>query len=296
MLTRVFGYLCMSAFISMCTDVGVAQRSADHARFALEFPGFNGPSPYYLTVPESKTPNSSPCSTFSYGHSLSRLANVSVGVAQPSALQLEVCVKGDMVLITPTVFYGDFDHQSPAPYEKLRPQILTTHSGRLNDTVAFPEMEQVGLEPLTLRIVTAEAEIPYQPRTRSDVPSVQIDYAPFDRTFGIVTLRNLSKKAVNAFEIGNSGETGSGEGLETEKGGLCVLIAPESSYQGHIGIPNSGKTVDGKFVEDPKPQFVILRSVLFADGSYEGDARLAAEMAAREFGAKVQRLRIDQMA
>ena len=36
--------------------------------------------------------------------------------------------------------------------------------------------------------------------------------------------------------------------------------------------------------------------MLFADGSYEGDAWLAAKMAANEFGAQVEQLRIDRLA
>ena len=297
MSARTFRYLIVFALGYVCAGNTVAQSPAAHARFAIEFPGFDGPLPYYLTVPEAASPTSSPCTTFSYHQNLNRLANAGAGVEQPSALQWEICAKGDSVLITPTVYYGNYDHQNPpAPLDKLRSQTLATHSGKLNDTVTFPEMEQAGLEPLTLHIVTAQSDIPYHPLTRSDAPSIQIEYAPVDRTIGNLSLHNQSNKAVDAFRIGTSDETRSGSVTQVLKGGLSAVIAPNSSYVLSLGVPHSGKTVDGTFIEDPQPQYVTLQAVLFADGSYEGDERDAAEMAAAEFGARVQHLRIEHLA
>jgi anti-sigma28 factor (negative regulator of flagellin synthesis) len=300
MAARIFGPFCLFACICVCMGPGVAQTPADHPRFAIEFPGFNGPFPAYVTIPEAASPNSSSCSSFSYGHSLTPLANVGAGIEQPSALQLEICVKGDAIFITPTVFYGASDRQNPpALLEKLRHQTLQNHSVKQHDSVTFPEMEQVGLQPLTLRIVSAQPDSPYHPLTRTDVPSVQIDYAPVDRTDGMVILRNLSNKAVDAFRIGNFQEAGSGEESSLEEyksNGLSAVIAPGSSHQTRIGIEHSGKTVNGTFIEDPQPQYMVLQSVLFAGGSYEGDAQSAAEMAARVFGAQVQLVRIERLA
>ena len=109
-----------------------------------------------------------------------------------------------------------------------------------------------------------------------------------------MTLHNLSSKAVNAVEVSSSDEPGTGE--REAKGGFSGLIASGSSYQMRMGVPNSGKTVNAMFVEDPKPAYVILQTVLFDDGSYEEDAGSAAEMAAEEFGADLQRLRINRLA
>jgi hypothetical protein len=104
MSARIFGPSCLFACICVCMGPGVAQTPADHARLAIEFPGFNGPFPAYVAIPEAASPNPSSCSSFSYDHSLTRLANAGAGLDQPSALRLEICVKGDTVFITPTVF------------------------------------------------------------------------------------------------------------------------------------------------------------------------------------------------
>ncbi len=297
MFAKMSRYLFVFALSCVCLGRSTAQSSAPQARFAVEFLGFNGFFPAYITIPEAASPNS--CTTFIYYHDLNRLADTDASIEQPAGLRFKICVNADTVLITPIVFYGAFDRQNqPASLENVRHQILATHSGKLNDNVTFPEMEQVGLEPLSVRIVTAQPAVPYRPSTRSDAPSVQIEYAPVDRTFGMVTLHNLSNKAVDAFRIGSFQVEDSEEGgsaLEQVRRGSSALIAPGASYQVHIGIPQSGKTVNGIFVENPKPQYMVLQAVLFADGSYEGDAQFAANMAAREVGAHVQLIRIDRL-
>jgi hypothetical protein len=303
MSARVFRYFCASALSFAYMGISAAQSPAAHARFAIEIPGFNGPFPYYLTVPEAEpgtmSPSSSPCTTFAFDHSLVRLANTGAGAEKPSAFRLEICVKEDTLFITPTVDYGGFDQQNqPASKEKLRSETLATHSGKLNDAVAFTEMEQLGLEPLTLRIVTAQSDSPYNPLTHSDAPSVQIEFTPVDREHGTLTLTNLSNKAVDAFRIENFQAAGAEEESSLgsyKSNGWPSVIAPGASHQIPIGVPHSGKSVNGRFVEDPTPQYTVLQSVLFADGSYEGDSQTTAEMAARVFGAQVQHSRIERL-
>jgi hypothetical protein len=299
MSLKAFRYLLVIPFCCTFTGMCAAPSAGPQAGLALEFPSTSGFPPIYATIPEP-APNSSPCRSFFYQGDLKRLSNAATGMEQPSALRWEICIKGDTILITPIVLYGaSGPEQAMVPLEKIRHQTLATHSGVLNDSVAFPEMEQVGLEPLTLRIVTARPEHPYQPLTRSDAPSVQIEYAPFDRTSGTLTLHNLSGNAVDAFRVGSSRETGSRDMAETTIAstvGLCTLIAPGATYEEHISIPQPGKTVDGVFVENLQPGYLTLQAVLFADGSYEGDEQFAAEMAAHGFGAKVQHQRVEQLA
>jgi hypothetical protein len=54
--------------------------------------------------------------------------------------------------------------------------------------------------------------------------------------------------------------------------------------------------VDGTYVADPPSAELVLQAVLFADGSFEGDMQIAAEMAARRIGESLQRRRIAALA
>lgn len=134
--------------------------------------------------------------------------------------------------------------------------------------------------------------------TRSQASSVLIDYTPVDRNGGVVTLRNLSSKAVDAFRIGyfqSDGSPGESSFGSCKCDGISSLIAPGATHRMSVGIPRSGRTIDGVFVESPKPQYMVLQSVPFADGSYEGDEQVAADMAAEVFGAQVQLARIESL-
>jgi hypothetical protein len=228
---KVF-YVCALALSIPWVAIGTAQ-SPREARFAIEIPSQEGFLPTYAMVNEN--PGVS-YSTLLY--ELHKLANPASDTRQVSALALESKVAGDEVLITASAIFGDADARlKGAALENVPHQILATHSGKLNDSVTFPELESIGLEPITLRIVTAQSDALYRPLPRSKAPSIQIDYAPLNRISGTVTVHNVSGKAVDAFRLGNSAETGSGPSQadtaaqESSKRGSSALIAPGSSFQ-----------------------------------------------------------------
>ena len=244
--------------------------------FAAEIPRQGGLPPLYTTIARTGT------SSLFHDSTLDRLQGASAGAEQPSALRLDYKGDEDTVTITPTAFYGDFDRSHlPTSLKDLRQQTLPSHSGRLNDSVSFPELVQVGLKPLKLRIVTSHLDTP-PPKTYSNAPSVEIGYAPVDRNGGVVVLHNLSSKAVTGFAASSFFDnTGSSLGTEGRS------IAPGSWYRIHVGIGPLGGRPE---------KSIVLRAALFNDGSYEGDAHLSAQIAAGEFGKQAQLARIKQAA
>src|ERR1700723_794698 len=291
---RYRGFCLCALALSMSWGAFGRAQSPREARFAIEIPGQEGFPPTYAIV------NENPGVSYTTDlYSLPKLANPAPDTRQASALALESKVAGDEVFITATAIFGAVDASimRNAALENLPHQFLATHSGKLNDSVTFPELEDVGLEPITLRVVTAQSDAPYRPLLRSQAPSMQIDYAPLNRTSGTLTVHNLSGKAVNAFRLGNSGGPGQADtsAQVASKGNMPALIAPRSSFQVPMGRPQSVKTVNGKLIEDPTPS-IVLEAVLFADGSYEGNAQFAAEMAAGQFGSTLQHRRVERLA
>jgi hypothetical protein len=261
-------------------------------RLAVEIQGNKGMPPTYAMVGDGDGVSSS----WFYGQNLRHLPSSDSDTRKPSVLKLEFKAAAGVVSISATAYYGAFDEQHwAASAEKLAQENVGTYSGRLNDSVALTGLEQVGLEPVTLRIVSAQSEQTYTPLTRSDAPSLQIDFAPLDRVVGMVTVHNLSSKAVVALRIGGS-ENGSGWAQGEESGGQTPLIAPGARYDAHVTPGSSGRIVDGTYVADPPSAELVLQAVLFADGSFEGDMQIAAEMAARRIGESLQRRRIAALA
>ena len=100
-------------------------------------------------------------STLLYDKSLDRLPNVDSSVPRPSALRLDFKAADDAVSITATAFYGAIDEQTtPVSLEKLPSKLVGTYSGKLNNSVTLSGLEEVGLEPLTVRIVTPRLTVP----------------------------------------------------------------------------------------------------------------------------------------
>jgi hypothetical protein len=112
----------------------------------------------------------------------------------------------------------------------------------------------------------------------------------------MASVHNFSGKAVSALQVGGSDQRGDGWSQGPISTDGTDLIAPGATYQLRISLNSSGRVVNGAYVQDPPPPSIILQAVLFADGSYEGDMKAAAFMAARQIGGTVINRRIQSLA
>lgn len=280
--------------------IGTAQTLSPAVRFAIEFP--SSPS-MYTVVPDSCVTAVYPCSTLFYSGShgnLHRLPGLHASASQPSALRLEYKPAAGGVSITATVFYGDFNRQdTPESLEKLPRKTVGSYFAKLNQSITFSALAKAAIEPITLRVVSPYAANPWRPIVQSEAPSLSMEYKQLYRSSGTVTIHNFSKKGVAGFWLWASdvenGKYGGGEGAGPGPGSKPV-IAPGGTYQTQFSAPVQGKRVHGVYVPLPPPAYLALQSVLFEDGSYEGDRRAAEGMAARWLGSKVQMQRVASLA
>src|SRR6266404_9234520 len=124
------------------TAILKAQLPRPEPKFAVEIPGPAGFPATHFTL----TGNGA--SSLFYDQGLQRTTETDPTRSQPSALKLEYNVETDVVLITASVFFGDFDRQTtPVSLYNLPQQKVGTYSAKLNESVRLSEMEQFGLEP-----------------------------------------------------------------------------------------------------------------------------------------------------
>jgi hypothetical protein len=287
-LRRLLPRCCLLAFVCAYPLAASPQMPdvtpATVSPLAIEIPAPNGcPQDYSL-------PNGNSVGVFRHRF-VHPLPGFDPSARKPSGLRLEFETGTDTVSITATVLYGDFDLDNAiASVGNISHQTIATHSGKLNDRVAFPELAGVGLEPITFRVVTSQSETSYHPVLRSNAPSIHFDYATLDRTHGTLTLHNLSAKAIIGFQIGNNSDGRSGWSGETMQ-----RIAPGAS--GHTDITEgSSSFFTGTCVEAPKDATIFLQAVLFDDFSYEGNTYIAAKMAVGRLGSRLQSHRIKSLA
>jgi hypothetical protein len=234
-------------------------------RFAVEIPQPQGLPPIYATVRSTGT-----ISSLLYDGNLRRGTGGDPNRSRPTALKLDYSVEGELVLIKASVYFGDFDRQkTPVSLYNLPSEEAGTYSAGLDQSVTLSGLENFGLEPLTLKVVSAQPLTSIRPQVISKVRSVRIEITGEDRTFYKVAVQNLSTKGVAAFSVNMPGSGGSS--IQRVDGGSKVLIPPGGTYQLMYAIPHSGRMRDGKFVEEPPPALMILEAATFSDGSYEGN-------------------------
>ena len=268
------------------TDRLKAQATSVEPKFAVEMLELDGSPPSYVTL---RYPRGTRLTV--YGEDLHRITGANSKNRPPTALELEYKVEGDSVSITPLVFFGEFDHDNLETLDKLPREKAGVYSGRMNESVTLWGMAQFGLEPLTLKIVSARLEASIRPETVSKVPSVQIQIISEDREFYTVAVRNLSTNGVTAFSIDLPEKDGGQGATVTSELGLREVIAPGATYRVRIGTAGSGWMSNGVFIPNPPPPSMVLEAAFFQDGSYDGDARAVAEIAAQRAGQATQEQR-----
>lgn len=106
-----------------------------------------------------------------------------------------------------------------------------------------------------------------------------------------LSLRNLTGKNISALELYEAeGGRRSGRQMEIWAGSNRPLIAAGAVHETHVnGGGVEGRTTPQGFVPDPPRRLmIVIGTVIFDDGTYEGEAEVAARMEARRAGRQLQ--------
>lgn len=246
--------------------------------------------PFYITVPDS--PDAHP-SNILYGDNLRLLPNAAK-VRTPSLLQFIYGEDVDRISVTVIAYYGKLEPHSvfdSTAISHLTRETLGTWSAGLNQSIHLNALAHVGVAPATLTIVTALPEHQWWPEMISKTPSLQMDYAPADRNFSLITIHNFSSKPLTGVRVTAPSDDGSGS--TSEDGGLYQGIAPGKAYSMRLSVPATRRKQDGSWIDASPTSTLVLEAAIFADGSYEGDPQIAAEMDARQIGYRTEAQRLN---
>ena len=258
----------------LCTaTMQCPQTPVRQPRFALEI-SMDGFPPQFVIVPEGGVDSTFPGD---YLHPLRGQDIRDSEKTRPSAIKLVSKVDGDAVEVTASVFFGPLDKTDPTLSLQGHPQQkIGTYSPHLNESIVLQEMEQLGLQPWTIKIVNAQLPNPGTLPTVNEVPSIQPEILGLDRQGYRIALRNLSSQPVSAFLVEESFDHNSNY---QESSGGGVLIAPHASHEFRLFCDTSTSATLSGIAPKPAPCVFILKATLFADGSYEGDPSAAATLA-----------------
>ena len=205
-----------------------------------------------------------------------------------SELNFKINCEGDVVVTTVLV-----------KLTNEKELVVSTYRLREGESVITKELSKVGIEPVVLRIVrNAGVEIqpppPIQPLIENKTKSVEV--ANFYREPQLdsfrLTLQNISSKAIIAVDLYMPEKNG-GSGQQAEGDRTHPVMTPAGTSDYFISVSQGRRTTANGFVPDaPIQKTLIIRAVLFEDGSYDGLASVAAQIMARRTGVNMQRKRV----
>jgi hypothetical protein len=183
------------------------------------------------------------------------------------------------------VFDDSYPAGAPGPKYGAKEQAIASYSAREGETITINELERFGFEPLVLRVVRFQPQ-PFPEPSAKVLPEVInalksvafVDLQseePVSHSYNL-TLQNLAAKSIVALTVGTQQSH-----TESMEGVLKPLMLPGAIFKTSIGLSAS-------IPPETSPGTLVIGTVLFDDGSYEGDVVAAAEMAARSKGRRIQ--------
>ncbi len=183
------------------------------------------------------------------------------------------------------VFDDSYPAESPGPKYGEKEQTIASYFAREGETVTISETERFGFEPLVLRVVkyqpkpVSEPAPPVLPEVVNPLKSVGFvdlqSEEPASHSYKLM-LQNLSAKSIVALTIGIQHSH-----TETIDGAGKPLVLPGETLKTSVGAADN-------IGPDTLRPTIVIQTVLFEDGSYEGDVVTAAEMAARSKARQIQ--------
>jgi hypothetical protein len=190
-----------------------------------------------------------------------------------------------------------------ARLENDKEVLVGTYRVNEGDAVMTDALTKFGLEPLVLRVVKAKPSFkdplpPIMPKVENKTNAIEVvgfhqESTP-SNSFRL-TLRNVSSKNIIALDLFMPSADGNGGGGQRDHGfdKAHPLMLPGGIVVRHVGVSRGGRMTPDGFVPDAALQrTLIIRTVVFDDGTYEGLVEPAAEIEAQRRGLDIQRKRI----
>jgi len=277
-LSKIFLILCFGSII------GLAQSPKEkHAPtgLTLEITFLKGRQPTYMTISDSlATARWTWCAAFNtvpgFKTSAERLP--------VQAVKFIPYLEDGAVKVKVRVFTGQ------KSFEKE--EDVAVYSMRENERASVKELVKFGVEPFeiaVLRIVPSVSALPaVENKTNSlQVTAIEPNYSTLPSYK--LSLLNTSDKAVSAFtfemmvdgrvKISGMPQKKYGENLIEAGGNWINEMRSGLAYK---------QPVEGEISKPASQQTIVISSVIFADGSYEGDTSRAAQFRAYTLGRKAQ--------
>ena len=270
--------LAVAGLVTGANAAGQKQDEPASTSLAIEVANLNG-SPAYLPVPGGGSTNFRRIPSWQPPDPSLKLIDVRLGTR----------MEGQAVRVTVAAFWG------PRYDDKM--ETVATYLIRENEKVVVRELERIGVVPYELTIVRVKPFAQRLPTVLNKTRSIEvIGIQPKAMTFPAsrLSLRNVSDKKVTGLQIDLLQDNKKpAVGMPQQRGCKQPLIDAGATYEIdiHHTVTNPSDNRGRKTPEGYVPEFlpyVVITTVMFEDGTYEGDHVNAAAFRASERACKMQ--------
>jgi len=259
---------------------GFAQKSSPSG-LALEITFFKGRPPAHQSVAASAAE-----AKWAWYSLFNRLTNFqsSADRLPVRAVKFVPYLEKDVVKINVTVFTGNKSFENE--------EVVGVYSARENERITIKELEAFGVEPFEIAVIPVAPSTSVLPSIVNKTSSLQV--TGIEPNFSTlpsykITMLNNSEKAISAFtfETAVNGQRQLSGMPQGENGEPLIKAGGEFEKE----IPNALENRKSSSEQIPSVQAnqtFIISSVIFDDGSYEGNAQSAAQFRAFALGRKLQ--------
>ena len=254
--------------------------------FAVEVTYLEGRPPAYESVRRTKLPRGEGSWFGLFGRA--REWHLPAGAQPVSAVRVVPYLDAETVEVTISVLRGE-------KFLDLE-DMVGTYTVRENEGLAVDSLRDFGVEPFKLKLIRVAPQTADVPTILNKTKSLEVvGIEPIVATLPRykLTLHNLSDKNIGAIRIntmldGNLGLSGMAQGEDGEP----LVKAGSLKALNEMLVTHAEKTAAGYSPESPRAQQIVIATLVFEDGSYEGEAEPAATYRGFAIGNKTELKRI----
>jgi hypothetical protein len=214
----------------------------------------------------------------------------------PSAVKLVCNREGDSVRIDVSVLLGQFDKlDTPRSLKGIPEKTVAVYFAKQDETIYLRELPEYGIEPFEIKVVSAKPPVATAPQIINKTKAVEVAGVEESRQQYHLSLKNISSKNIIAFNLYVPSREGKSsqmvQGTQDRP-----AIKSGALYEMDVHISTGGHITPQGYVPDPVEQpKIVIGTVVFDDGTFEGETEAAADIEARQKGRKVQLSRIVEL-
>ncbi len=253
---------------------------------AVEVTYFEGRAPAYEPVRRTKLPRGEGSWFGLFGRV--KEWQLPTGAQPVSAVRVVPYLDGEMVKVTISVLRGE-------KFLDLE-DLVGTYTVRENEGIAIDSLRDFGVEPFKLKLIRVAPQTPEVPAVLNKTKSLEVvGIEPVVATLPRykLTLHNLSEKNVSAIRI-NTMRDGklSLSGMPQGEEGKPLVEAGSFKELNEMMLTRAEPTAAGYSPAAPRGQQIVIATLVFEDGSYEGDPEPAATYRGHTIGNRAELKRI----